>query len=268
METDVHSDDEEQWLHEAEMLQRVQLAKITQAVTLDVAMSRELELAIATSLLPSPLVDGVDLGRAWTIRADATVGRHLVALRALSPDAVVFVESPLVVGQPASAAGESEQRLHHGKTSGVGVLGGGAFDGEMGACALELLRLPFGSPEYAAARLLQSPSIDPEGRSARWLQKAAEQMGRTLLGGLSARGAHDREGLILDGLDDDAGDEQGLEERLRWALGVAMVNAHGAASPARGVVGVLASMMEVRATLRAAHVTLWFPYPAYHLVSS
>lgn len=84
-------------------------------------------------------------------------------------------------------------------------------------------------------------------------------MGRTLLGGLSARGAHDREGLILDGLDDDAGDEQGLEERLRWALGVAMVNAHGAASPARGVMGVLASMMEVRATLRAAHVTLWFP---------
>ena len=228
-------DDDEEWLREAEMLQRERLGRSTAAGSAmapssssanDDDESQALERAIAASIIHQNF-SGAGVGRAWAIQTDAVVGRRLYATRSLSPDTIVFTESPLVVGEPTSSTAAEDGR-RRGCGDVLGSRAASSSDSEMGACALALLRLPCGSLAYAAARLLQSPAIDPDGRSARWLQKAAEKMAAS---------------AAL--LDDDGLDELGVAP-FRWALGLAMVNAHGAASPARGVMGILASMMEVR----------------------
>ena len=168
--------------------------------------SLRLHKAIADSLLTAT-------NRPWSICTGRGVGRHLVATCALPRGAVVFQECPLVVGE-SSTTGLSYRSLH----------------GEMAACAIELLLLP---PDDSAARLLQEPDIPRDSRAARSLDKSAEQM----LSAMRKRGLRRADGSLVT-FDDNSLDD------IRWALGVAMVNSHGATAPDRGILGLLASMME------------------------
>ena len=166
----------------------------------------ELDAAICSRLL-SP-TDPAE--RAWRISQRAGVGRYLVAARDLSAGEVVFSERPIVVASP-DPSGERAMR------------------GEMAAVAIELLKQPAGSP----AHLLQEAdfSQDTDGSSAGSMRSWTLGMLRALKVQPPMVAA-------------DGSRVACTEEAVSWALGVASVNVHGAKSPERGVLGLLASMME------------------------
>ena len=97
-------------------------------------------------------------------------------------------------------------------------------DGMMAAVALAILRLDVANAA-SAARLLQSPTLD--GDAARSFDSWAQRM----------FAQH-----VVPG--DEDGSAAGTVEDFVWALGVATVNLHAARKPTRGVMGLLASMME------------------------
>lgn len=146
--------------------------------------------------------------RAWQLAERTDVGRYLIAARDLADDEIVFTEKPLVVARSMS---EGEP----------------VMQGEMVAVAMALLREPEGSP----ACLLQEAdfSADSEGLLAGNLRTWT-------LGVLRALKAqrHTPNGSA----------HEATEEAMSWALSVASVNVHGGLTPARGVLGLLASMME------------------------
>ena len=146
----------------------------------------------------------------WRIECREDIGRHLVASCALQAGTIIFQERPLIAVEPLAASGP--------------------LRGEMAAVALELLKLPRGSP----ARLLQEPTYaeSAEGESATSLREWTADFIDAL---------RSRKESVLDA----NGAPVALTfETVRWALGVATVNSHGAWEPTRGVLGILASMME------------------------
>lgn len=205
----VGDDDEDEWLREAEMIQKISLESESEKIS---AEAMALQRAIAASLLTS--------SNSWEVRtARSYGGRHLVSTRTLPADTIVFQEQPIVVGEAIAMKDQA------------------ALPGELIACATELLNLP---PD-SSARLLQPAAPSPESRSARMLEKAAEQLLKHM----------ERDAAATDSLD-----------YIKWALGVSMVNCHGATKPDRGVLGVLASMMEVHRDVELVHQLVFFPWPA------
>ena len=201
--------DFDELLKEAEALQ---IAQIGRASTSD----DRLERAVAAALL-TPWQE-----RPWEIRADPRVGRHLVARRALRPGELVFRETPLAVGEASghgdstrSASAQSRRASTQSLTS-------------MCTVAIELLLLPANS----AATLLQEPSLPPD---ARHLTRSLDLQSAKVLSAIGTQEYYRADGSSLDACTAD---------EVRWALGVATVNAHDAMAPDRAVLGLLASMME------------------------
>ena len=149
--------------------------------------------------------------RAWAIASRSGVGRYLIAARDLAANEIVFSEAPLIVAMPLP--NDSER----------------AIRGEMAAVALELLR----EPETSPARLLCEAdfSADTDGSLAGSMR--VWTLG--VLRALKSRPPILRADGSVATCDEDA---------VSWALSVASVNVHGQADPERGVLGLLASMME------------------------
>lgn len=145
--------------------------------------------------------------RAWRILYRPGVGRCLVSSRNLVAGEVVFSEMPLIVALVAESEGTRLMRC------------------ELVAVATQLLLEPTDSPAY----LLQEADVSSSdgGGMRSWT--------RDVLRALESRPTMRR---------DDGSEVQLSEEALGWALSVASVNVHGRASPLRGVLGLLASMME------------------------
>lgn len=148
----------------------------------------------------------------WRIESRPGVGRFLVAARDLAANETVFSELPLVVAAPA--ADSKEQVLRS----------------EIVAVATQLLCEPPGSP----ARLLQEPdfSSDEDGALAGSFRAWTLDVLRALQLRPQPLVRADGTAVTLS------------EGMLRWALGVASVNVHGRSDPPRGVLGLLASLME------------------------
>ena len=118
------------------------------------------------------------------------------------------------------AAGEvvfSEQPLVVARPTAEGKC---SIRGEMAAVAIELLRAPADSPVH----LLQEPdfSADKDGALAGSMRMWTLGLMRALKASGVAHG----------------------ENAVSWALGVASTNVHGRSDPERGILGLLASMME------------------------
>lgn len=187
-------------------------------------------------------------GRAprWRVSYDdATKGRTLVTTQDLSAGTLVFTESPLVVGI-ASNSGSAELR------------------GSVPAVALDLLRRRAeGSVPYS---LLQYRVDTPRHETPELEGLAARQLDRSYDATLEMRLQRrlhrfaDRDGWarrVLDAIENDASLAVDLKmpiflPAVRWALGVASVNSHGAEDgPARGLLGLLGSMPEHSCTPNA-----------------
>ena len=165
-----------------------------------------LEAAISARLVESTPIDE----RAWVIAERASVGRYLVAAHDLSADEVVFKEMPIVVATP-EIDGERVMRS------------------EMVAVAIELLRE---SPESHAQLLAEADfAADIDGACASSLHTWTVRV----LSALAARPPIFRS---------DGAEVALTEDAVGWALSVASVNVHGRSNPDRGVLGLLASMME------------------------
>ena len=169
----------------------------------------QLHRAILSSLLyPTTVADG-----AWKIIWREGIGRILVASRSVPQDTLVFRERPLV-------AVEVTERSE-------------ALKGEMAAVAMELLKLPPDSP----AKLLQEPcylAAGPEDEDAKRSAASLREWSDSIFTSLSSREVKRDDGSRVDCTVD----------AVRWALGVATVNSHGGYDPTRGVLGILASMMQ------------------------
>lgn len=187
--------------------------------------------------------DGSCTGVRWRIEQREGMGRCLVAGCSLPAGSMVFCERPLIVA-PSTNAGDR------------------ALRGGVPAVALALMRLLPG-PDTAAARLLQEPRTTPplEHEIAAVCPPDAasqdEELHMRLLRRLERASDHD--GWVRDVL--QAINRQPPMQRsdgspvprtiplLRWALGVAAVNSHGAGrgfdgeDTPRGVLCLLGSMM-------------------------
>ena len=107
-------DDEDEWLREAEMIQKISLESESEKIS---AEAMALQRAIAASLLTP--------NNSWEVRtARSYGGRHLVSTRTLPADTIVFQEQPIVVGEAIAMKDQA------------------ALPGELIACATELLNLP------------------------------------------------------------------------------------------------------------------------------
>ena len=144
---------------------------------------------------------------AWEIRHSDTLGRYLVAARDLPADFTVFSERPIIA---AEANYEGDRALR----------------GEMAAVALALLKLPTANP----ARMLHFPRYEEGSHSKTSLREWTLQFLRAM---------QDKDLRRADG-----SRVPRTVEAVEWALGVATVNTHGGYKPARGILGILASMME------------------------
>ena len=149
--------------------------------------------------------------RAWKILTRPGCGRYLVARRDIAAGDVIFVEKPLLVAHAMHSHVEPAMRS------------------EMTAAALELLREPIDSPAF----LLQEADLseDADGTRAASLRAWARDVQRALLQSAPLRRADGSEVTVT-------------EQSVQWALSVASVNVHGRCDPERGVLGLLASMME------------------------
>lgn len=149
----------------------------------------------------------------WRIDSRAGVGRFLVAARDLAVNEPVFSELPLLVAMPAADTDEQVLRS------------------EMVAVATQLLCEP---PDSAAAHLLQEPdfSADEDGALAGSFRAWTLDVLRALRLRPQPLVGNDGTAVTLS------------EDAIRWALGVASVNVHGRSDPPRGVLGLLASLME------------------------
>ena len=166
--------------------------------------------AIAASMLTPTSISEA----AWQITSRDGIGRVIVASRPIPADSVVFRENPLVA---AEVTEESD-----------------TLKGEMAAVAVELLKLPADSP----AKLLQEPSYLAAGEEDEDAQRSCRdlhQWSDSIVAALASREIW-REG--------DGTRVECTADAVRWALGVATVNSHGAYEPTRGVLGILASMMQ------------------------
>ena len=170
-------------------------------------MSGALEVAIEARLLTPTAVHE----RAWQIATRSSCGRYLVAARDLGEDEVVFSEMPLIVATPSA----------HIKW---------AMRGDMAAVAIELLREPPNSPAY----LLQQANFadDKDGALAGCMRMWTLGMLRALQSGQPLHRNTDKDAIPIE------------EASVGWALSVASTNVHGRADPERGILGLLASMME------------------------
>ena len=171
------------------------------------------DAAFAHSLCPPTPAPPV-----WAIRIDEVVGRHLVATQRLPAGATIFCETPAAVAEAAAPAGDAWGG--DARTSSAAL-------SSFCALAIELMRLPASSP----VRLLQRPSLAAELQLGRSLELQAKAV-------LSELTESDR--TLADALPYG----QCTADVVRWALGVAIVNAHWASAPDRAVLGVLASMMQ------------------------
>ena len=174
--------------------------------------------------------------RLWRIEEQPLTGRTLVAARALTPGTLVFREKPLVAA-PAITSGAQAMR------------------GSVPSVALDLLAAA--SSMRSKAKLLQStiapsPSKPLEQQQQLWAEDDVDEVLRAQcqrrLSRFSSLDAWVRE--VMDGgLDelrarssDPTKAAPPLIPEVRWALGVASINSHGASHPTRGVLGLLSSM--------------------------
>ena len=175
--------------------------------------------------------------RLWRIEEQPLTGRTLVAARALTPGTLVFREKPLVAA-PAITSGAQAMR------------------GSVPSVALDLLAAA--SNMRSKAKLLQStiapsPSKPLEQQQQQlWAGDDVDEVLRAQcqrrLSRFSSLDAWVRE-VMDDGLDelrarssDPTKAAPPLIPEVRWALGVASINSHGASHPTRGVLGLLSSM--------------------------
>ena len=192
-----------------------------------------LERAISDTVL-----GGAIAARTWAIEQRSTCGRTLVAKRAIAEGEVIFSERPLVAAC-ASSSGPS------------------ALRGSVPAVALELLAAS--SSPQDAAHLLQpkdaawvpvlppeeicheNPTDDEDAHLERRLHRFTDfdDWVRSILTAMESR----RHGTINACGSEDMSPPPRIPA-VRWALGVAAVNSHGAAHPTRGVLGLLSSMPE------------------------
>ena len=188
------------------------------------------------------LVDAAELENNWRLEDRPGIGRTLVAARFLPAGTLVFREQPLVVATATNA-------------------GDHALRGGVPAVALALMCLPPNGP----ASLLQQPrrtpitveemtavspaeaAVDEELRLQleRRIERASDldSWVREVLSALNRRG-------VVMTREDGSVVPRNIP-LLRWALGVASVNSHGAGrgfddsnDATRGVLGLLCSMME------------------------
>ena len=167
---------------------------------------QSLEAAIIARLASDGKSPVLDEERVWRIEARPGCGRCLVAAHDLAAGTIVFSETPLIV----ATNGDMESLA----------------DDIVPACAavaVELLREPLDSP----AHLLQD-AVD-----------AADAADGELAVGCMSKWMLEIQRVL------NSQHITHTDEAVRWAIGVASTNTHGTNSePARGVLGLLASMME------------------------
>ena len=181
-----------------------------------------LEAGILQQLLPPER--GNDDDAAWLVSWKSEVGRCLVAARALPAGSIVFREQPLIVA-PAASAGEDLMAASAIKLLAASQAADAADDEEeeqQEEHASDLCR------QGRATRLLQGVELEDEAAEnlEQWTQRMFTQL------------------FMRD--DDDSGPLEATPtlEACKWALNVAATNVHAARDPTRGVLGILASMME------------------------
>lgn len=212
-----------------------------------VAMARSFHAASAQratdvqlmQTLVDRLTDGVnEPSRLWTVEWRPNVGRTLLAASELEAGRLVFCERPLVAARSTNA-------------------GDAALRGRVPAVAVKLLQMPSDGPsKHLQAPLLLACPADEEDEDVERQPHLQSELSIQLWRRLTRAGGLD--GWVRDFL--DAADRRSpswlacedgsaLQHRLqiptvRWAIGVALINAHSASNPARGVLGLLSSMME------------------------
>jgi len=171
-----------------------------------------LQMAVCARLVPP-----AGSGYAWQIAYREDVGRHLVAARDLAAGEIVFAEKPLITALVPTSS-EVDRALRS----------------EIVAVAIQLLAERADSDVY----LLQPAEMSKDADGARVGSMRAWT--REVLRALRARPPMMRS----DDCEMHMSELDISEEALEWALSVASVNVHGRSDPRRGVLGLLASMMQ------------------------